>query len=298
MQKKVHDLVNSFGFMIAINLVIVVNAILIGVETFYKPPTIVFIQSAILGIFILEIIVRYIGKESVKEYFTNGWNLFDILIVSISLIPEAYLDNSAALSVFRVMRVFRVLRLVRTLPELELIVSVLLKSLKSLGYTFMLLGIFMYMYSIMGVVLFKGGPAAANGPGYGPTSPDPYGTIREAFFSLFRIMTGEDWTDLRYNLLGGQVPGASDWLVTVYHVSWMGISAFLLINLVVGAVVNNYDQVMAEHRAEKEAEHDAEIKAHDLKRDHQIEMLNTKLDQVNAKLETLLNERSHPPPTS
>ena len=228
------------------------NAALIGVETFHTSLLVSNLQTLALSIFTIEIALRFIGKKSVSEYFTNGWNIFDILIVSICYIPEALVANSAALSVFRIMRVFRVLRLVKTFPELKIIVSVLLRSLKSLCYTFMLLLIFMYMYAVMGVILFRGGPAAANGVAIGPQSPDPYGTITEAFFTLFRIMTGEDWTDLRYNLLGGQVNGTSDLVITAFHVSWMGLAAFLLINLVVGAVVNNYDQVMTEARGDTE----------------------------------------------
>ncbi|MCK5897753.1 MAG: ion transporter [Methylococcales bacterium] len=246
-----HNFVHSIAFMVSINIVIIINAILIGVETHYSSSLVSNLQAVALAIFTIEIILRYIGKESVKAYFSSGWNLFDIVIVSICYIPETWFINSAALSVFRIMRVFRILRLVKTFPELKIIVNVLLKSLKSLFYTFMLLFIFMYMYAVMGVILFKGGPAA-NGTEIGAQSPDPYGTITEAFFTLFRITTGEDWTDLRYNLLGGQVEGASDAMISIYHVSWMGLSAFLLINLVVGAVVNNYDQVMIEIKSETE----------------------------------------------
>jgi len=204
------------------------------------------------------------------------------VIVSIAYIPDSLFENSAALSVFRIMRVFRILRLVKTLPELKVIVSVLLKSLKSLGYTFILLFIFMYMYAIMGVILFRGGPVAANGPTVGPTSPDPYGTIAESFFTLFRVMTGEDWTDLRYNMLGGQVVGATDWLITAYHVSWLGLSAFLLINLVVGAVVNNYDQVMAEYQAENGEQSHPQAET--------VAELNRKVDLLTQQVGELINK--------
>ena len=274
-QQNIKQLVNSLSFMYAINLVIVINAIFIGIETFYTSSIVTAIQGTALTIFTLEIVLRFIGKESVKEYFTNGWNIFDIIIVGICLIPEAWIANSAALSVFRIMRVFRVLRLVKTFPELKIIVNVLLRSLKSLGYTFMLLLIFMYMYAVMGVTLFKGGPAAANGSAIGAQSPDPYGSISEAFFTLFRIMTGEDWTDLRYNLLGDQVSGATDIIVTAYHVSWMGLAAFLLINLVVGAVVNNYDQVMTEAKGEVELD---------------VNLLYAKIDQLDRQLSNIKSE--------
>jgi voltage-gated sodium channel len=63
------------------------------------------------------------------------------------------------------------------------------------------------------------------------------------------VLTGEDWTDLRYNLLLVH-SDLSGW-VTFYHVSWMVVSGFLLINLVVGAVINNYDKAIEEaHRQE------------------------------------------------
>ena len=102
----------------------------------------------------------------------------------------------------------------------------------------------MYTYAVIGVSLFKmtnysGSPNIT----LNPTNPDPYGNIGEAFFTLFRILTGEDWTDLRYNLLN--VTDYSNIVVTTYHVSWMVIAAFLLINLVVGAVLTNYEEVIS-----------------------------------------------------
>ena len=285
MQKKLNKLVNSIGFSIVINLIILVNAALIGVETFHSSLLLFNIQRFILGIFTIEIMLRYAGKNSVKEYFTDGWNIFDLLIVSVSYIPESLFASSAAISVFRIMRVFRILRLAKTLPELRVIITVLLKSIKSLSYTTLLLVIFMYMYSIIGVILFKGGPTVFGGQ-VGPQNPDPYGSISEGFFTLFRILTGEDWTDLRYNLLGGQVAGASDWIVTLFHVSWMGIAAFLLINLVVGAVVNNYDQVMEEKRREEGKDR----RVHNQEKVNDFEGLSYRIDLLNKKLDTLLKK--------
>ncbi len=273
MQSKIHHIVNTLTFSLLINLIILVNATLIGVETYYTSSIIHLTQQIILGIFTLEIVLRYAGKESVKEYFSNGWNIFDITIVVISFIPESVLEGSAALSVFRILRVLRVLRLVKVFPELKIIVSVLLRSLKSLGYTFGLLSIFMYMYSVMGVILFKG-YSLATGDVPSVQNPDPYGTITETFFTLFRIMTGEDWTDLRYNLLGN---GISEILVTGYHVSWMGLSAFLLVNLVVGAVVNNYDQVMAEYQGNESVDNKFNRDEH---RDEEIAHLHEKIDSL------------------
>jgi voltage-gated sodium channel len=119
----------------------------------------------------------------------------------------------------------------------------------------------MYIYAIVGVTLFKN-KNYDNSEHLELTisNPDPYGDIWEAFFTLFRILTGEDWTDLRYNLLdnkyttanGDSVPGQSNFTVTFYHVSWMVIAAYLLVNLVVGAIVNNFQLVLDAKREEEE----------------------------------------------
>ena len=71
-------------------------------------------------------------------------------------------------------------------------------------------------------------------------------------FTLFRILTGDDWTDLRYNLI--EAFPNMELAVTLFHVSWMVLSAFLLINLVIGAIINNYDRTMAEVAEEEAAE--------------------------------------------
>ena len=83
------------------------------------------------------------------------------------------------------------------------------------------------------------------------------------------------------------MPGDTDWLVTLYHVSWMGIAAFLLINLVVGAVVNNYDQVMEEKRKEEGIDR----RVHDQDKGNDLETLNHRIDLLTQKIDTLLNKQ-------
>lgn len=85
-------------------------------------------------------------------------------------------------------------------------------------------------------------------------SPDPYGSIGEGFFTLFRALTGEDWTDLRYNLVTAaeyKIIPVNPSLVTIFHVTWFCIAAFLLLNLVTGAVINNYQVSIEEAERNK-----------------------------------------------
>ncbi|MBL0708480.1 MAG: ion transporter [Sulfurimonas sp.] len=246
MKAKIQNLIHSQIFSNLIYFIILLNAILIGVETFYSTPLVSLVQNIILSIYVVELILRFIGRYSNQEYFEDNWNYFDIFVVVISFIPFA-----GSLAVLRSFRVIRVLRAVRAVPELRLISSVLLKSIRSLSYTGIFFGIFIYIYGVMGVMLFKfkdyaGSAYEAANNGY----PDPYGSLSESYFTLFRLLTGEDWTDLRYILL--KYSDYSSFTITTYHVSWMILSGFLLINLVVGAIINNYDQVMKEEKKKQE----------------------------------------------
>lgn len=260
-------IVNSKNFDLFITFLILVNCILIGVETYFVNKTIIFIQHTIVIFFIVEIFLRFLARESVKQYFTNAWNIFDILIVTVSLIPESLFSDGYIISVIRVLRIFRVLRLLKVNEEIKLILAVLYKSIRSLFYNALFFLIFFYLFAIIGVELFRlpsGDESDAIkkklqqyhqvAPNAPTNSPDPFSSLNESFFTLFRIMTSEDWTDIRYNLTIAskmKLVHASDFVITAYHVLWIILSSFLLLNLVVGAILNNYQVVMDEFRKKR-----------------------------------------------
>ncbi|MCD8072469.1 MAG: ion transporter [Alistipes sp.] len=269
MKSFCRKLAHASWFELFIVLIIVVNSIFIGVETYGHHRTIEIIQNIILGIFTFEILVRFIAADNLKSFFRSAWNNFDLFLVLISFIPESLFENSSSVMVLRVLRVFRVLRLLRTSGEIKLIISVLAKSFSALFYNGIFFFIFMYLFAIMGVSLFRlPDPETLSGdelsryeqlmteaPHAPEISPDPYGTLGEAMFTLFRALTGEDWTDLRYNLIRASqldlVP-TSTFAITSFHVVWFILSAFLLLNLVVGAIVNNYQIIMEQTRKEEQ----------------------------------------------
>lgn len=257
-------------FDIFITIVILINSFLIGVQTTDDTPQIEFIQQIILYIFTFEILVRFIAAKDLKSFFTDGWNIFDLSLVIIGWIPPSIASNASAMMALRVLRVFRVLRLLRTAKEIKLIIGVLIRSMKSILYNGILFMIFVYLYAVAGVSMFRlPDPTQISGekllqyeqliekaPNSPANSPDPYGSISEAFFTLFRALTGEDWTDLRYNLVTASECGVihvSPTVVTVYHVSWFCIAAFLLLNLVTGAVINNYQITIEDEEKKKKA---------------------------------------------
>ncbi|MGM9698423.1 MAG: ion transporter [Prevotella sp.] len=258
------NLVTNKSFELSIISVILINSILIGVETYTDNETVKHIQEIILGIFTIEIILRFIAANSVKQFFTDGWNIFDLTLVIVGYIPETMVANASMMMAIRVLRVFRVLRLLRTAKEIKVIITVLIRSFSAMFYNVILFIIFVYLYAIIGVSLFRlPNPNQLSGeekeqyeqfvkiaPNAPTNSPDPFGTLDEAMFTLFRELTGEDWTDLRYNHVTASELGVikvSPTVINIYHISWFVLAAFLLLNLVTGAIINNYQTVKEEN---------------------------------------------------
>lgn len=267
-------IVHNKGFELFITGIIILNSVLIGVETYTDNLTVKMIQQGILYIFTFEILMRFIAAKSIKEFFCDGWNVFDLTLVLIGYIPETLFASASMMTALRVLRVFRILRLLRASKEIKLIVTVLVKSMTSMFYNLILFLIFVYLYAIAGVSMFRlpdpttlEGEQLANyeklmevAPNAPTNSPDPFGDLGEAIFTLFRELTGEDWTDLRYNHITASEYGlinANSTVITTYHVSWFCLAAFLLLNLVTGAVINNYQIAIDEEDEKKKDKSDS-----------------------------------------
>ena len=273
--KKIASLIAyNKGFELFITGIIILNSVLIGVETYTDNLTVKMIQQGILYIFTFEILLRFIAARSIKEFFCDGWNVFDLTLVLIGYIPETLFASASMMTALRVLRVFRILRLLRASKEIKLIVTVLVKSMTSMFYNLILFLIFVYLYAIAGVSMFRlPDPTTLEGeqlakyeelmevaPNAPSNSPDPFGDLGEAIFTLFRELTGEDWTDLRYNHITASEYGlihVNSAVITTYHVSWFCLAAFLLLNLVTGAVINNYQIAIDEEDAKEKDKGDS-----------------------------------------
>jgi voltage-gated sodium channel len=210
----------SFGrFIIG---VILFNAALIGIETYTFHPIMRTLEWICVWIFVAEIVLKLRYCNTWGEYFRDGWNWFDIIVVGAAFVPAV----AGFSTVLRILRVLRVLRLIKAIPEMRLIVNVLIRSLSSMTYIAGIMLIMLYVYAVTGVKLF------------GATQPE-YATLHEAMFTLFRVLTLEDWTDLRYEASAHGTTLKS----TIFHVTWILLSTFVILNLIVGAILNNYSEV-------------------------------------------------------
>ena len=226
--QRMTELVEGRWFNGVTTGIIVANAVLIGAETYVRDAgTLAWlrgIEGVFLWCFVAEWVMRFVGRRSMGAFWRDGWNTFDLVIIVSAFLPEI----GALAPVLRILRVLRVLRLVRAVPELRLIIHVLGRSVVSMKYIGLLAGLMFYIFAVMGYKLF------------GAYQPE-FATLHESLFTLFRIITGDDWTALRYE--GLEKVGSTKWMVTSFYVVWIAIGTFVLINLIVGAIVNNYQEV-------------------------------------------------------
>lgn len=246
--------------------VIILSALLIGAKTYHLPPhfikALVVADWAVTIFFLLEISVRFFVAEHKKSFFKNPWNVFDTLIVVVSLIP---IENSEMALVGRLVRVFRVLRMVSIIPELRVLINSLVKAMPQLSYVMLLMFIIFYIYGAVGSLFFE------------KINPQLWGDIAIAMLTLFRVMTFEDWTDVMYETME-LYP-----LSWIYYLSFIFFTAFAFLNMVIGIVVSVLEKENARIEAEKNSQTPSDID----RQNDQLDDIQAELKQLKAMLKQL-----------
>ena len=245
--------------------VIILSALLVGAKTYSIPTPLVTLihwqDIAVTLLFLFEIVVRFIADNNKRRFFFNGWNVFDTLVVVVSLIP---IDNSEMALIGRLVRVFRVLRMVSIIPELRMLLNSLMRALPQLGYVVLLLFIIFYIYAAVGATFFS------------EINETLWGDISISMLTLFRVMTFEDWTDVMYETMA------------VYPLSWMFylsfifLTTFAFLNMVIGIVVNVLEDEHAKERAEQDRE-DGKATLDDLR---------DEITELKAMIQNLSNQQA------
>ncbi|MDX1796903.1 MAG: ion transporter, partial [Hydrogenovibrio sp.] len=204
---------NKF-FELFVIAVIILSSLMIGMRTYPLPleaETILWtLDYAVTVFFLIEILIRMAAEVRWIDFFKKGWNIFDFVIVVVSLIP---LDDAEYALIARMLRLFRVMRLISFIPELRVLVNALLKAMPRMGYVALLMFIIFYLYAVIGNLLFS------------QVNPKLWGDLGISLLTLFRVATFEDWTDVMYETM------------TVYPLSWIYyltfifFSAFVFLNM-------------------------------------------------------------------
>ena len=226
MQAFAARIVQSKSFNWLIIGLILLTGVLVGLETSKAVmarfgAVLLWTNHVILVVFVLEVILKITAVwPHPKRYFSDGWNLFDFLIVLFSLIP----GTGEFAMVARLMRLLRVVRLISAIPELRLIVTTLIRSIPSMVHVIILMSIVFYIYAVVGFHLFH------------EHDPTHWRNLPVALLTLFRVVTLEDWTDVMYTAMELD---PSAW---IFFVSFVVLGTFVVVNLFIAVVLNNLDE--------------------------------------------------------
>jgi voltage-gated sodium channel len=212
-----------------ITAVILFNAVILGLETsdmaMAKVGLLIgFLDRICLAIFVVELVLKLLVYR--LRFFRDGWNIFDFVIVAVSLVPAAQ-----SLSVLRILRILRV---VSVAPRLRRVVEGFITALPGMASVFLLMGIIFYIGSVISTQLFS------------TDFPKWFGSLAQSAYSLFQIMTLESWS------MGIVRP-----VMEVYPYAWaffvpfIMVTTFAVVNLLVGLIVNSMQDAHSEEADQK-----------------------------------------------
>uniref|UniRef100_H0VKD8 Voltage-dependent T-type calcium channel subunit alpha n=1 Tax=Cavia porcellus TaxID=10141 RepID=H0VKD8_CAVPO len=234
---KLRGIVDSKYFNRGIMMAILVNTVSMGIEHHEQPEELTNILEicnvVFTSMFALEMILK-LAAFGLFDYLRNPYNIFDSIIVIIS-IWEIVGQADGGLSVLRTFRLLRVLKLVRFMPALRRQLVVLMKTMDNVATFCMLLMLFIFIFSILGMHIF--GCKFSLRTDTGDTVPDRknFDSLLWAIVTVFQILTQEDWNVVLYNGMASTSPWAS-----LYFVALMTFGNYVLFNLLVAILVEGF----------------------------------------------------------
>jgi len=256
-------------FEMVVIAIIVFSALAIGASTYEMEPRwyalLKIFDVAVTLFFLLEILIRMVAEKRLRDFFRQGWNVFDFIIVTASLIP---MDESEMVLLARLLRIFRVLRLVSIIPELRILMNALVLAIPRMGYVVLLMFIIFYIYGAVGSFLYEN------------INPVLWRDISISMLTLFRVATFEDWTDVMYETMA-----VHPWS-WIYYLSFIFLTAFVFLNMMIGVVL---DVMQTEHEKYNREQGTGEAgEVHWIK--HHTEEIEQRLIRMEAMMQTLLTQ--------
>ncbi|XP_078040970.1 ca[2+]-channel protein alpha[[1]] subunit D isoform X2 [Augochlora pura] len=259
-QYKVWWFVTSQPFEYTIFTLIMINTVTLAMK-FYRQPEIYtealdVLNMIFTAVFALEFVFK-LAAFRFKNYFGDAWNVFDFIIVLGSFIDIVYSEVNPGATIISInfFRLFRVMRLVKLLSRGEGIRTLLwtfIKSFQALPYVALLIIMLFFIYAVIGMQVF--GKIAIDDA----TSIDRnnnFQSFPQAVLVLFRSATGESWQEIMMDCSArpGKVKcdnssderenpsGCGSDIAIPYFISFYVLCSFLIINLFVAVIMDNFD---------------------------------------------------------
>uniref|UniRef100_A0A672GMR4 Voltage-dependent L-type calcium channel subunit alpha n=1 Tax=Salarias fasciatus TaxID=181472 RepID=A0A672GMR4_SALFA len=257
-QYKFWYVVNSTGFEYVMFVLIILNTLCLAIQHHGQSHLFNYamdiLNMVFTGVFTVEMILKLIAFKP-RGYVGDAWNVFDALVVIgsvVDIILSQNTEDSARISI-TFFRLFRVMRLVKLLSRGEGIRTLLwtfIKSFQALPYVALLIAMLFFIYAVIGMQVF-GKIAMVDGTQINRNNN--FQTFPQAVLMLFRCATGEAWQEIMLACLPGKLcdsesdynPGeertCGSGFAIIYFISFYMLCAFLIINLFVAVIMDNFD---------------------------------------------------------
>ena len=255
----IKNTVESRWFQNFIITIILINGAVLGIQTIegLTPSSMLIldmVDKICLTIFVVELSMKLIIYRT--SFFKRGWNIFDFIIVGISLIPA-----SGQLSILRALRILRLLRLITTVDSIRRVVSGMLIAIPGVGSVGALLLIFFYIGAVISTTLF------------GDLFPQWFGNLGRSMYSLFQIMTLESWSMGIVRPVMEAFPYA--W---IFFIPFIMVTTFMVLNLFIGIIVDAIATVKEQDNVDRQHQFSSKQDIDQLRQD--IAVLQNQLDQL------------------
>ncbi|MCG8614140.1 MAG: ion transporter [Pseudomonadales bacterium] len=261
LRAKAHQFIETPFIQNGILVLIVINAITLGLETvpavMQRFSNIIHtLDLVILSVFVLELLIRlYVYRE---KYFNDPWRAFDFVVVSIALVPA-----TGQLAVLRALRVLRVLRIITIVPSMRRVVGALLSAIPGLTSIALVLGLIYYVFAVIATNLFAA------------EFPEWFGHLGRSFYTLFQIMTLESWSMGIARPVMETFPYA--W---AFFIPFILVATFTMLNLFIAIIVNAMQTFT-------EQEKQGTVEAVNEARDHIEEDMHTEMRALRREIAEL-----------
>lgn len=255
----IKNTVESRWFQNFIITIILINGAVLGIQTIegLTPSSMLIldmVDKICLTIFVIELSMKLVIYRT--SFFKRGWNIFDLIIVGISLIPA-----SGQLSILRALRILRLLRLITTVDSIRRVVSGMLIAIPGVGSVGALLLIFFYIGAVISTTLF------------GDLFPQWFGNLGRSMYSLFQIMTLESWSMGIVRPVMEAFPYA--W---IFFIPFIMVTTFMVLNLFIGIIVDAIATVKEQDNVDRQHQFSSKQDIDQLRQD--IAVLQNQLDQL------------------
>ena len=205
---------NATGFVIFISFLIsIVETQMVPADTSSTFAAFRKVDMALTGLFTAELVVTF-GAHPPPLFFQDGWRIFDMLAVTLSVV--ALLPGLASVKALRAVRVVRAIRLSRKSKRLRPILKAVFAAVKPILNAFLICGLITIVYSSIAVGLF------------GEDEPVLFGTLSRSTFTMFQAALGDSWGSVIVRTMGD---GHLDTLAAVFFTSYMLMCSIVMLNV-------------------------------------------------------------------